>query len=405
MMADESGMERTEQASSRRLERAREEGDVPRSREMGTALLLLSAGVGMWMSGAGVVHQIGNVLTSSLQFERGMAFDMSRLLDLQKSHTAQMLLALAPFGGILVLVALLSPALLGGWLFSPQAVMPNFERMNPIAGLGRMVSSRALVELLKALGKALIVGWIAYLVMKNHYGAIVGLVSEPSKEGLKHVANLIVVCFIFISSGLIVIMAIDVPFQLRSYANKMKMTRQEVMQENKESNGNPQIKAKIRQQQREMARRRMMSKIPTADVVITNPTHYAVALKYVEGRMNAPVVVAKGVDMVAARIREIAAEHHIPFMEAPPLARALYAHAELNSQIPEALYTAVAEVLAYVFQLRTFKTFGGLVPQKPDTIEVPEELDPASAAAIKMKLAKTTQNLDDTDEDEGMLNG
>jgi len=402
-MADESGLERTEQATSRRLERAREEGDVPRSREMGTALLLLAAGVGLWMSGGEIVKQISSMLSGSLHFERGMAFDMALLLDLQRGHALQMLLALAPLGGILVAVALLSPALLGGWLFSPQAILPNFGRMNPVSGLGRMVSMRALVELFKAMGKALIVGTVAYMVMKSHYGAIIGLVTEPSKAGLMHVANLVVICFISISSGLIVIMAIDVPFQLRSYSNKMKMTRQEVIQENKEANGNPQIKAKIRQQQREMARRRMMSKIPTADVVITNPTHYAVALKYVEGRMNAPVVVAKGMDLVAARIREIAAEHHIPFMEAPPLARALYTHAELNAQIPEALYTAVAEVLAYVFQLRTFKSFGGLVPQKPDSIDVPAELDPASDAAIRLKQAKqgvpdADQTLEDLDE-------
>ena len=219
-MADESGLERTEQATTRRLERAREEGDVPRSREMGTALLLLSAGVGMWMSGATIIKQIGNVLTVSLQFERGMAYDLPLLLDLERSHAAQMLLALAPLGGILMIVALLSPVLLGGWLFSPQALLPNFERMNPIAGLGRMVSMRSLVELLKALGKALIVGTVAYLVLKNHSGAIIGLVTEPSKAALSHVANLIVVCFISISSGLIFIMAIDVPFQLRSYANK-----------------------------------------------------------------------------------------------------------------------------------------------------------------------------------------
>jgi flagellar biosynthetic protein FlhB len=316
---------------------------------------------------------------------------------MERAHAVQMLIALAPLGGILVVVALMTPALIGGWLFSFQALVPNFERMNPLAGLGRMISARSLVELLKAVGKALIVGSIAYIVMKKHYGAIVGLITEPSKEGLKHVASLIIVCFISIASGLIFIMAIDVPFQLRSYANKMKMTRQEVKQEQKEANGNPQIKAKIRAQQREMARRRMMSKIPTADVVITNPTHYAVALRYVEGRMNAPVVVAKGVDMVAARIREIAAEHNIPFMEAPPLARALYAHAELNAQIPEALYTAVAEVLAYVFQLRTFKSFGGLVPQKPEDIEVPAELDPTSEQALKMKQDKQLPLNDDDD--------
>ncbi|MET3108476.1 flagellar biosynthetic protein FlhB [Oxalobacteraceae bacterium GrIS 2.11] len=391
-MAEDSGSDKTEPASSRRIERAREEGDVPRSRELGTCLLLMSAGVAMWVSGGELVNKIGVMLTSSMHFERAAAFDLDRLLDLQLSQILQLLIALLPLAGVLIVVALISPALIGGWLFSVQALTPNFERLNPLPGLARMFSVRALVELVKALGKSAVVGIIAYKVMMYHSEAITGLVSEPSKEGLQHVAQLLLICFISISSGLIVIMAIDVPFQLRSYANKLKMTMQEVKQESKEANGNPQIKGKIRQQQREMARRRMMSKVPTADVVVTNPSHYAVALRYVEGRMSAPVVVAKGMDLVAARIREIAAEHNIPLLEAPPLARALYTHAELNIQIPEALYTAVAEVLAYVFQLRSFKENGGLTPQKPSEIDVPEELDPISAAALNAKKSKIAEH-------------
>ncbi|PRC91854.1 flagellar biosynthesis protein FlhB [Solimicrobium silvestre] len=387
-MAEDSGLERTEPASSRRIEKAREEGDVPRSRELGTCLLLLAAGVGLWLIGGDLVNQISLMLTNSMQFDRSMAFDLPRLFDLQMAHFIQMLIALAPFAGILIVVALISPALIGGWLFSLQALTPNFERMNPLSGLGRMISMRSLVELVKALSKATVVGFVAFQVMRHHYESIIGLASESSKEGLTHVASLIVMCFISISSGLIIIMAIDVPFQLRSYANKLKMTRQEVIQESKEANGNPQIKAKIRSQQREMARRRMMSKVPTADVVVTNPNHYAVALKYIEGRMSAPIVIAKGADLVAARIRELAEEHHIPLLEAPPLARALYAHAELNSQIPESLYTAVAEVLAYVFQLRAYKENGGMAPTLPEVIEVPEELDPTSPAALNLKKSK-----------------
>lgn len=390
-MADESDLEKTETPTSRRLERAREEGDVPRSRELGTAMLLIAAGVGLWMSGDQIVRQVSDMLTSSMRFDRSLAFDLPRLLNIEAAQVLQMFIVLAPLAGILIVVALLSPALIGGWLFSVQSLTPNFARMNPISGLGRMFSTRSMVELLKAVGKTLIVGTIAYMVMRNHFEAIIGLIGEPSKQGLRHVGGLITVCLISISSGLIVITAIDVPYQLRSYANKLKMTRQEVIQESKEANGNPQIKAKIRAQQREMARRRMMSKVPTADVVITNPTHYAVALKYVEGRMSAPIVLAKGTDLVAARIREIAAEHHIPVMELPPLARALCTHAELNTQIPEALYTAVAEVLAYVFQLRTFENFGGQVPQQPVDILVPDELDPLSDVAINLKQARQDQ--------------
>lgn len=386
-MAEESELERTEPASSRRLEKAREEGDVPRSRELATCTILIAAGVGMWMTGSGLVRQLGASITNAMHFERSVAFDSARLFDFQADQLMQVFIALAPLTVILIVVALITPALIGGWLFALQALKPNFERMNPISGLGRMVSMNSLMELLKALGKTAIVGVVAYFVMRSHYGAIMGLASEASKDGLQHVAHLIVICFLSISSGLIIITAIDVPFQLRSYANKLKMTVQEVKQENKEANGNPQIKSKIRSQQREMARRRMMTKVPTADVVVTNPTHYAVALKYVEGRMVAPIVVAKGADNIAARIREIATENRIPLLEAPPLARALYTHAELNSRIPEALYTAVAEVLAYVYQLRSYKENGGVAPELPDTIDVPEELDPMSQAAMDLKNA------------------
>lgn len=386
-MSEDSGLEKTEPATSQRLEKAREDGDVPRSRELGTCTLLLAAGVALWMTGGDLVQQLSQVLSDSMRFDRSVAFDSTLLFELQVAQLLQMLVVLAPFAGILILVALLTPALIGGWLFTGKSLVPKFDRMNPISGLGRMVSMQSLVELLKAIGKTIVVGFIAYLVMQTHHGAIIGLISESSTEGLKHVAELTVICFISIASGLIFIIAIDVPYQLRSYANKLKMTRQEVIQEHKESNGNPQIKAKIRSQQREMARRRMMSKVPDADVVITNPSHYAVALKYVEGGMRAPVVVAKGADLVAARIRELAQENNIPLLEAPPLARALYAHAELNLPIPEALYTAVAEVLAYVFQLRAYKKQGGLAPDLPEVIHVPAELDPATTNLSANEMA------------------
>lgn len=377
-MSEESGLEKTEQATPQRLEKARQDGDVPRSRELGTCTLLLAAGIALWLTGGDLVHQLSLTLSESLRFDRAIAFDSTLLFESQVAQLLQMLVALAPFAGILILVALITPALIGGWLFTGKALVPKLDRINPISGFGRMVSMQSLVELLKAVGKTIVVSFIAYLVIQTHHGTIVGLISESSIEGLRHAAELSLICFISIASGLIFIIAIDVPYQLRSYANKLKMTRQEVIQEHKESNGNPQIKAKIRSQQREMARRRMMSKIPEADVVITNPGHYAVALKYVEGGMRAPVVLAKGIDLVAARIRELAQENNIPLLEAPPLARALYAHAELDTPIPEKLYTAVAEVLAYVFQLRASEKQGGLAPDLPKMIYVPAELDPAA---------------------------
>jgi flagellar biosynthetic protein FlhB len=291
------------------------------------------------------------------------------------------LLAFAPAALLLVVVIICSPMLIGGWLFSLKSLQPNFSRMNPLKGLGNMISARAAVELIKAVAKATLVGWIAWLVMKSQLDDVLALSVEPFASGAVHLGHLMLASFMFIVGGLILIAVLDAPYQMWQHAKKLMMSRQELKQESKESEGSPEIKAKVRQQQREMARRRMMSEVPKADVVVTNPTHFAVALKYSETGMRAPKVVAKGVDEVAAKIREIAAENNVVLLEAPPLARALYKHADLGDEIPEALYIAVAEVLAYVFQLRNYTARGGVRPDKPTDLNVPPELDPFNPAA------------------------
>lgn len=380
-MAEESDLEKTEPASPRKLEQAREKGDVPRSRELATCTLLLGASAAFWFTGGNMITQLNEVLASGLSFDREMAFDMELLLAHAAASVIKLLIAFAPAALILIVVALASPMLIGGWLFSAEALQPNFGRMNPIKGIGNMFSSRSAVELGKAIGKTVLVGGIAWMVIKYEIDAVLALSVEPLKSGMEHLGHLLMVSFIFIVSGLIIIAAVDAPYQMWSHAKKLMMSRQDVRQESKESDGNPEIKAKIRQQQREMARRRMMSEVPTADVVVTNPTHYAVALKYSEKGNRAPIVVAKGADEVAARIRELAMENNVVMMEAPPLARALFRHAELGDEIPEALYIAVAEVLAYVFQLRAYSKNGGSRPKKPGDIDVPPELDPLNPAA------------------------
>ncbi len=380
-MAEESDLEKTEPASPRKLEQAREQGDVPRSRELATCTLLLGASAAFWFTGGQMITELNGVLASGLSFDREMAFDMELLLAHAATSIIRLLIAFAPAALILMVVALASPMLIGGWLFSAEALQPNFGRMNPIKGIGNMFSSRSAVELGKAIGKTVLVGWIAWMVIKFEIDAVLALSVEPLKSGMEHLGHLLLVSFVFIVSGLIIIAAVDAPYQMWAHAKKLMMSRQDVRQESKESDGNPEIKAKIRQQQREMARRRMMSEVPTADVVVTNPTHYAVALKYSEKGNRAPIVVAKGADEVAARIRELAMENNVVMMEAPPLARALFRHAELGDEIPEALYIAVAEVLAYVFQLRAYSKNGGSRPQKPGDIDIPPELDPLNPAA------------------------
>ncbi len=375
-MAEDSELEKTEPASQKRLDDAREQGDVPRSRELATCSMLLAAGCAFWMLGGRLIAQLGSLLSNSLVFEREQAYDMDLLVTRAAALLVDVLLAFAPVGVLLMLVAVGAPMLIGGWNFSTKAFMPNFGKINPMSGLARMVSTNSLVELGKALGKTGLVGYVAWVVVRGKQDEVMALALEPLNVGSAHLGQLLLQCFMLIVAALVAIAAIDVPYQLWQHAKKLKMTREELRQEAKESEGNPEIKAKIRATQREMARRRMMAEIPTADVVVTNPTHYAVALKYTDGKMRAPRVVAKGADEVAAKIRELAAEHNVPLLEAPPLARALFRHAELGDEIPETLYTAVAEVLAYVFQLRAHATQGGLRPQAPTALEVPPEMDP-----------------------------
>jgi flagellar biosynthetic protein FlhB len=381
-MAEDSDLERTEPASPKRLEQAREEGDVPRSRELSTCTILLAAGGALWIGGDSLIRQLTHALVAGLSMERALAYDSTMLLSHISVTIQGVLIAFAPIAGVLLLVAVGSPLLIGGWLFSSKAISPNFSRMNPFSGLANMISARAGVELVKAIVKTILVGSVALMVVSSQKNAIFGLALEPLRQGSAHLGSMLGICFLSIVGALILIAAIDAPYQMWHYSDKLKMTHQEMIQESKESNGNPQIKAKIRQQQREMARRRMMAEVPTADVIVTNPTHFAVALKYKEGGAGAPRVVAKGADAVAAKIRELASEHSIPLLEAPPLARALYTHTELGDEIPETLYAAVAEVLAYVFQLRGFRQSGGIRPVEPSELYVPAELDPNNRAGV-----------------------
>ncbi|MBI3228655.1 MAG: flagellar type III secretion system protein FlhB [Burkholderiales bacterium] len=380
-MAEESDAERTEPASARRLEQAREEGDVPRSREIGTFAVLMTSGLMLWLTGNSIVQSLRHCLVSGLSLTKEQIFSPDVLVTRIMVDVMQVVIACAPTAGAVMLVALASPLAIGGWLFSAKSLSPNFGRMNPLRGLTNMVSLHALTELLKAIAKTLLVGGVAWMVMRSQRDAVLALALEPIRNGSAHMVDLLIVAFLMMVSGLGLVALIDGPYQVWHYADKLKMTRQEVIQESKESDGNPQVKGRIRQLQREMARRRMMAAVPTADVVVTNPTHFAVALKYQDGKMRAPQVVAKGADDVAAKIRELALEHKVAILEAPPLARALYKHAEIGDEIPPALYTAVAEVLAYVFQLRAWSKTGGNKPKKPTELEVPPQLDPLNPAA------------------------
>jgi flagellar biosynthetic protein FlhB len=384
-MSEDSDAEKTEDASPRRIEKAREEGDVPRSRELATFAVLMTAGACLWAFGGMLVETLGRALKSGLSLDREQVYNPDILIERVFNDIVAVMLACLPIAGAIMLIALVSPLLIGGWLFSSKAFMPNIMKLNPLKGIGNMFSKNALVELVKAIAKTIVVGIVAYIVISGQKEAMLGLAVEPLNESSAHALGMIAKSFLFIVGALGVIALIDGPYQIWHWNNKLKMTRQEMIQESKESDGNPQIKGKIRQMQREMARGRMMQNVPTADVIVTNPTHYAVALKYAEGQRGAPMVVAKGIDDIAAKIRELGAEHKVAMLEAPPLARALYQHVDIDEEIPEKLYSAVAEVLAYVYQLRAYKKGEGDYPDRPKKLKVPDELDPLNPAASAPK--------------------
>ncbi|MDQ7988993.1 MAG: flagellar biosynthesis protein FlhB [Candidatus Dactylopiibacterium sp.] len=377
-MAEDSDLEKTEPASPRRIEKAREEGNVPQSRELSTFLVLMTGVCTLWAISGWATQRVRSLLEHGLSFGRTEAFSQGFMYEQLVRLSTDALLVLAPFFFVMVIASLGAPVLLGGFVFSTQAMGLKLDRLNPISGLGRLVSLQSAVELVKGVLKSLLVGCIGAWALWAHRGEILALSTMPLVSGLTGFGHVLLVCSLTVVAGLALVAGVDVPFQLWRYYDQLKMTKEEVKQEFKEQEGDPQLKGRIRARQREMARRRMMAEVPKADVVVTNPTHFAVALKYEAANMGAPKVVAKGADLVAAAIRELAAEHKVPLLEAPPLARALFRHTEVGEQIPAGLYTAVAEVMAYVFQLNHFLAEGGEAPELPRELAVPPGMDPGA---------------------------
>lgn len=376
-MSGDSDLERTESATPRRLEKAREEGQIARSQELSTFVVLFAGAGGLWFMGSNLLARLSGVMKRGLQFGSEQNADPQFMVLRLHELLGDALLGMLPLLLLLLVAALAAPLLLNGWIFAAPKF--DFQRLNPGSGLGRIFSLSGLAELAKAVAKTLVIGGIAAWVMWHNREALLSLVGYSVEDGSAVMADLLGSGILTVVCGMLVIAAIDVPYQLWNHHSKLKMTREEVRQEAKETDGNPQVKARIRKVQREAARRRMMAEVPKADVIVTNPTHYAVALRYHGDTMRAPKVVAKGAHLLAQRIREIGEQHHVPVLEAPPLARALYHHTELGDEIPETLYTTVAELLAYVFQLRRYHEVGGVMPAAPERLPVPENLDPEAS--------------------------
>ncbi|AOJ23520.1 MULTISPECIES: flagellar biosynthesis protein FlhB [Burkholderia] len=380
-MADESDLDKTEAATPRRREKAREEGQVARSRELASFALLAAGFYGAWLLAGPSGAHLQTMLRGAFTFDRATAFDTNRMLSAAGSASLEGLTALLPILALTGLAALLAPMALGGWLISQKTFELKFDRLNPISGLGRIFSIQGPIQLGMSVAKTIVVGGIGGVAIWRSKDELLGLATQPLGVALPDALHLVAVCCGTTVAGMLVVAALDVPYQIWQYNKKLRMTKEEVKREHRENEGDPHVKGRIRQQQRAIARRRMMAAVPKADVVVTNPTHFAVALQYTDGEMRAPKVVAKGVNLVAARIRELAAEHNVPLLEAPPLARALYHNVELEREIPGSLYSAVAEVLAWVYQLKRFRSEGGAFPAVPVDLDVPAELDKGTSVA------------------------
>ncbi|WP_175927075.1 flagellar biosynthesis protein FlhB [Burkholderia cepacia] len=380
-MADESDLDKTEAATPRRREKAREEGQVARSRELASFALLAAGFYGAWLLAGPSGGHLEAMLRGAFMFDRATAFDTNRMLSAAGSASLEGFAALLPLLALTGVAALLAPMALGGWLISQKTFELKFDRLNPISGLGRIFSIQGPIQLGMSLAKTLVVGVIGGVAIWRSKDELLGLAMQPLGVALPDALHLVAVCCGTTVAGMLVVAALDVPYQIWQYNKKLRMTKEEVKREHRENEGDPHVKGRIRQQQRAIARRRMMAAVPKADVVVTNPTHFAVALQYTDGEMRAPKVVAKGVNLVAARIRELAAEHNVPLLEAPPLARALYHNVELEREIPGSLYSAVAEVLAWVYQLKRFRSEGGAFPAVPVDLDVPADLDKGASVS------------------------
>lgn len=361
-MAESDGQERTEEATPRRLQQAREKGQVARSKELASVSVLVVGAVSLMMFGESLAQGLYTAMGRLFNLNREEIYDFPKLLDIASGAAVNLVLPLLMVLVTLFVAALVGAAGVGGLNFSAEAARPKFSKMNPLSGLKRMFGMQSWVELFKSILKVLLVAGVAFHLISSSRNDLFQLSLDLFPQNIFHALDILLSFVLLISCSLLVVVAIDIPFQLWQHANQLKMTKQEVKDEYKDTEGKPEVKGRIRMLQREAAQRRMMADVPQADVIITNPEHFSVALRYQQSTDRAPVVIAKGVDHMALKIREVAREHNIDIVPAPPLARALYHTTELEQQIPDELFIAVAQVLAYVFQLKQYRRKGGRRP-------------------------------------------
>jgi flagellar biosynthesis protein FlhB len=372
MAENEDGSEKTEGASSKKLQDARDKGNIARSKDLSSALLLIVAAATIYGTGTLLVRDLAVLFDFNFLVEREDIFDLSRMVFHLYESVVVMMDSMVLLMSVLAVAGIVGSVALGGLNFSWEPLTPKLSKMSPIAGLKRMFSVQSLVELLKAIAKVTLVGVVAYLVLRYFLPETLGLTFQSIELSIAHGIDIVIWSFIFVSLALALIAAIDVPFQVWSHKEKLKMTKQEVKDEFKQQEGDPLVRGRIRQMQRQAAMNRMMSDVPNADVIITNPTHFSVALKYDQTGGSAPILLAKGGDFIALKIREVGNHYDIPVIQSPALTRAIYHHTEIGDEIPQGLFKVVAQLLAYVYQLRNART-GAPRPESMPNLDVPDE--------------------------------
>jgi flagellar biosynthesis protein FlhB len=372
-MADESA-EKTEQPTAKKLQDAAEKGQIARSKDMGTAFVLIGSAAALLVFGKMLAIAVLDVGQRMLQLNSKDIFETNSMFTAWGAVGERVIPPLAGIFLFILIAALVGNTLLGGFNFSWQAAGPKASKMNPLNGFKRMFGLQALVELIKSILKVLVVVGIAYLLLKVFFFDIMALSLMSEPNNIESAMYFIGWLFLGLCASVSVIAMVDAPYQKWNHIKQLKMSLQEIKDEYKNSEGDPQIKARIRRTQMQMSMKRMMQEVPKADVIVTNPTHYAIALKYDQGKFRAPVVVAKGVDEVAMHIRKIANEHKVPVIESPALARSIYHTTQLDHPIPEQLFSAVAQVLAYVYQLKMYKKGKGSRPKSlAKELPIPED--------------------------------
>ena len=380
-MAQNSAQDKNLPATARKIEKAREEGQVARSRDLGH-FVAMAAGAGLMMSAA--PEFIGfnrELIVEGLSFSVADVIEPARMLERLGSLGLKFVLLVVPIGVLMLAAGVLAALLLGGWNWTWKPMEPKFEKLDPIAGIGRMFSKHQLTETLKACGLALVLGGLGAFYLRTHLDGFAALLGLSLPAALSQAGSVMVAGLGLLLAALGVFALVDMPLQKKLHADQLKMSFQEVKEEFRELEGNAEVKAKQKVRMREAANRRMLAAVPTADLVVMNPTHFAVALKYDDATMAAPRVVAKGADLMAFRIKDAATGARVPVLQAPVLARALYAHAEVDREIPAALFAAVAQVLAYLFQLRASMAGTAPPPGELPALAVPDELDPQNPRA------------------------